>query len=922
MTTGLATGGATAAVINFDDLSAPGPGTAGLTVNVQYSGQGVTFNDPSAFDYSAGPLAIPNFAHSPEVAVEPCVATEFCTTPVRASFTAGQEYVRVWVGFSVPLPSPIAVRLTGFDASSALVGTADGVLPANPAPTPIGVPLEITRPSPDIRSIEVSVTTGGGYTSGLAVDDVEFSTVGPPPPCTAVGPPTVTLSAPADGLVTDDDSFQLQGSIAANGAPITDANVVAVSPAPRSASIYPSLVSANGGPFGPTSLSGTLSLGVNDVSVTATNCRGTGTSSARRVTRTIPQPGPHPAACVPQPDHPEIHFATSANDLSTVLTSGFQGQVIVPKGARYDMTGFHGAEGIVLRSGVQLVGERGELGRRPLLYSDDLDTYAMFAIRNPDVCVEGLRLAGPSGSPRKAEIDPFAIKVSEDPALFAGDPEPVVIADNEISGWPGGAVEAHGTVVFPDREGPKGYDGPRITRETASKVRVERNYIHDNAKDGGGYGLAVGGSAYATATGNVFEFNRHAVTSGGHAFSGYFARFNYILEGGYKYGDGYYGAHFDVHGTHDPGHWVGGEAGEYHEILNNTVRGEQEYHCFQGHFCDVRPALALRGRPSDGVDFIGNVVAQDSDDAVKLRAGDDGRLNAQHPGTFRLHSRGNDYDADYSKEVAAGDFDGDGRTDVFLANGTGWFFSRAGVRPWEFLRPSNKRVRKLAFADIDNDGATDVVYRDPAGAVGYVKSGAAAQLTPLTSAPVPIGELRFGDFDGDRLTDIFYTRNRQWRVWYGSTRTWTPTQTSSQPISGLLFGEFDDVRGTDVAAVARNEWSYSSGSTQRWKRLNAKVAPSFSAAVAADFDGDGKTDIAIGDARVWRYSRGGRSSLRTLRRDSQAVGSPNRLLVGNFDARGQLDVVGFGPDDPKRLIIWRGLGSPGSFTRLSEQNMR
>ena len=81
------------------------------------------------------------------------------------------------------------MRLTGFDASSALVGTADGVLPANPAPTPIGVPLEITRPSPDIRSIEVSVTTGGGYTSGLAVDDVEFSTVGPPPPCPAVGPP-------------------------------------------------------------------------------------------------------------------------------------------------------------------------------------------------------------------------------------------------------------------------------------------------------------------------------------------------------------------------------------------------------------------------------------------------------------------------------------------------------------------------------------------------------------------------------------------------------------------------------------------------------------------------------------------------------------------------------------------------------------
>ena len=52
-------------------------------------------------------------------------------------------------------------------------------------------------------------------------------------------------------------------------------------------------------------------------------------------------------------------------------------------------------------------------------------------------------------------------------------------------------------------------------------------------------------------------------------------------------------------------------------------------------------------------------------------------------------------------------------TDAFIANGTAWFYSRGGKRPWEFLHGSTKRTHELGFADIDNDGITDVLYRDP-----------------------------------------------------------------------------------------------------------------------------------------------------------------------------------------------------------------
>ena len=278
---------AAAAVIDFDDLPAPGGGGQGLNVNVQYASQGVTFNDLDAFDYSKGSFAIPGFAHTPNVAVEPCFAIEFCTAPVRATFTAAQSSVSVRVGFSSPLTAPVGVRLTAFDASSTVLGSANATLPANAAATPIRTPLGIAVSSATIRRIDVTVTTSGGFTNGLAVDTLEFSTAGPPPPCTAVSAPTPVLSQPGGDLTVQNDRFRLQGSVIANGAPITSATIVATSTAGTvTGQLFPGTVGSAGGAFGPISYSGLLSPGVNDVVVSATNCRGTGTSVARRITYT------------------------------------------------------------------------------------------------------------------------------------------------------------------------------------------------------------------------------------------------------------------------------------------------------------------------------------------------------------------------------------------------------------------------------------------------------------------------------------------------------------------------------------------------------------------------------------------------------------------------------------------------------------
>jgi hypothetical protein len=632
----------------------------------------------------------------------------------------------------------------------------------------------------------------------------------------------------------------------------------------------------------------------------------------------------------------------SAAELEQVLRSAFVGRVVIPRDARWQMMTPCGGRDelgrcfdtpmreLPLKSGVQLVGERGPLGSRPMLFTDAKlaagfpPAYALFLIQDAnDVRVEGLHFRGPKPVSEHTKQTEYvhAIRVVENFENQTG--RRLLIADNEFDLWPGAGVQVdgnHANLHLSEWEKPENSGWKHPERLDAALVSIERNYMHHNVMQNGGYGVSVSGGAVATVEGNVFDTNRHAVASSGRAYAGYAARFNYVLQGGVMQ-DKYWNQHFDVHGSGQGGY--GGYAGEHFEIALNTIRGAQHY--FAGF--KTRPVFMLRGRPAQGAHFTGNVVVHDNLDAavsLKMEKGDTG-IGEDHE-AHNFHANGNQFDTDYSTEVATGDFDGDGRADVFVANGTAWFFSRAGIRHWEFLHASNKRTGDLGFADIDNDGITDVLYRAGGGQVGFLKGGREA-LKSLTTAPVPMKELRFSDFDGDGLTDIFFTHNGQWQVWYGRTRQWTLVQTSSMSISELQFGEFDGVRGMDVAAVVSGQWSYSSGATQPWERLNRrKLTSSLSRAIAADFDGDGRTDIAYRDGFKWSYSPNGRGDSIMLRR---GIESPQGLLVGRFDGGSRAQLVRWeavpslvSELHTHRFEIWRGLGSGDAFVTRSAQSMR
>lgn len=914
-------------VVSFEDLASE------TVVSSQYQGShGVVFNGPPSDGYRPVVKTVPvGTAHSGVRVVHfsTCPGCEFYTPRTVGRLTSTATRVEAYVGYLEGQPNGAQAQITMIarDASGQTVGTSTAtVTEGQPFTQLVGV----TAPGPTIASFELTTTPTFG-SQPVGFDDLAITSPGSQPPDFSLevgAAPVPSGTSVAVPIVV----HRLNGS---NGGVTLSASGL---PPGVTASFQPTTVTGVGSAV---TLLLTTAPGAAfaDATITIT---GTPAAAAGTVPRSVTLPIRSTPTCTssvlevrPVPGQLRV---SSAPRLAKVLQTATNIRVVVPAGANWEMVDCAGdpARLVPLNAGVELVGEASALGRRPRLWTrviqdEGARNLPLFETGGDRVRLEGLHLDGPfKPKDNGGKGGVVAVSVVRYPTKEQGR---VVIADNEIEGFRN-AVDISGTVEVRD---PQEYNSeyeaavgncagpcPRPDKSDAGRVRIEHNYLHNQARVGGGYGVVIGGAVYATITGNVFEYNNHSVAASGEAFSGYIASRNYILEGAIDRKD----HHFDVHGTLDPGHWAGGDAGTFFEIDHNTIRGEQDYAAgFR-----TRNAFGLRGRPTQAALFHHNVMVHDDrDEALKLSEGDDDRLDDDRPSTFNLTYRNNKHDTDYTTEIAAGDFDGDGRTDVFLANGTAWFYSSAGISPWRFMDSSSTRTKDLTFADVDNDRVTDAIWRRSDGKLRYLKRYATPGVV-LPSSPVDVKQLRFGDFDGDARTDIFYTRNKEWHVWYGSSRSWTVVGGSVTPVADMLFGDFDDVPGTDIAAVRNNQWSFSSGATAFWAKLNSKRTSSFAKAVAADFDGNGRTDIAITDGLTWRYSADGRGPLKQLRKGGINPLYPalQHLLVGPFDGGRKALVLSWkmvqrlpGQFVPStRFVLWRGLGRSDGLVQRSEENMR
>ena len=115
----------------------------------------------------------------------------------------------------------------------------------------------------------------------LAVDDVEFDTVGPPPPCLSTRNPVVILSSPASGQTVRFNRFELVGHVDTQS-PLKAAELTVRGTAGIHSFdlLTQGIMPRNGGDFGAHNVQDLLFPGANTLTVKARDCLGPGESSA------------------------------------------------------------------------------------------------------------------------------------------------------------------------------------------------------------------------------------------------------------------------------------------------------------------------------------------------------------------------------------------------------------------------------------------------------------------------------------------------------------------------------------------------------------------------------------------------------------------------------------------------------------------
>ncbi|MBK7860792.1 MAG: VCBS repeat-containing protein [Archangiaceae bacterium] len=464
----------------------------------------------------------------------------------------------------------------------------------------------------------------------------------------------------------------------------------------------------------------------------------------------------------------------------------------------------------------------------PRLFSTTLTEGHLLVLKGDDITLRGFRLEGPDQG--------ISDKLGSGVTMNAR--KNIEIDNLEVSGWGSSGISMSNEALWPGQP----YEVPsRVT--VPDDIWIHDCFIHHNqhAPGGFGYGICVGTGARARVEHNVFDFNRHSLTSDGHAGVEYVAFENLILKGG-----GYHETDtagitwtthsFDVHGDDDC--WIIGDK----NCGNAGFQYLVERNAFQ---YSAGNAFKLRGTPVHDATLKDNVFAHPT-----LGSAVDKTTHAPDPVLI-----GNTVGLDTFGQYGVCDFDGDGYDDLFLATGRTWWFASGGRLQWTFLASRDDQLASLRFGDFDRDGKCDV-FRAAAFGGWQIATGGTGQWARLPGGNAfPLDQLAFHDFDADGFTDIFRRDpNGQWLIY--DTRTGAPRSinSSSAPMSGLRFADFDADGRTDVAAVVGGVWKWSRSGTALWAVLNPRYS---------DLTGviSGSVDAQPGDDLVRRTELGAVDSL-------------------------------------------------------------
>lgn len=161
-------------------------------------------------------------------------------------------------------------------------------------------------------------------------------------------------------------------------------------------------------------------------------------------------------------------------------------------------------------------------------------------------------------------------------------------------------------------------------------------------------------------------------------------------------------------------------------------------------------------------------------------------------------------------------------------------------------------------------------------------------------------------------------RRAAWFFSSGGTGAWTQFGISNYLVKDLRFGDFTGDGHTDIFNAADGKWKIVSGLGLPWVYLgSAQLAGDTSSLVVADFDGDGKADVAANTITAgqstWSMSSAGTGAAHTFATSDQFLVS---LPIGKFDDKLGADVL------PWHNDLWLQIVSPFVDQTWSRQFMR